>query len=70
MSDEGATGAFFFSRVDGVTIRDNTVQFPAGRNMPAVELRDVQHAVISGNHFDGAGRAIVADAQSADIHGP
>jgi hypothetical protein len=70
VTDEDSSGAFYFARVDGVTVRDNTVRFPAGKNMPAVELHDVHGAQVSGNHFDGAGRGILADSQSADVHGP
>jgi hypothetical protein len=70
VNDEGSSGAFYFALTDNVTLRGNTVQLPAGRNMPAVELHDVHHVDVSGNHFDGAGRAIITDAQSGDIHGP
>jgi hypothetical protein len=70
VTDEGATGALYFALTDNITIRDNTVRFPAGANMAAVELRNAHHVDVSGNHFDGAGRAILSDAQSGDIHGP
>ena len=70
VSDEGAVGAFFFGRADGITVRDNTVRFPAGHHMPAVELHAVHGATVTGNRFDGADRAIVADNLSSDIHGP
>ncbi len=67
ISDEGATGAFFFSYTTDVTIRANDVTFPAGKAMPAVELRNAHHVVVTGNRFVNAGRTVVASQGSTDI---
>jgi hypothetical protein len=65
--DEGASAAFFFAFSSDVTIRDNDVGFPNGKQMPAVELRNSHHVRVTGNRFTGAGRTIVASAGSTDV---
>lgn len=59
VQDEGSTGAFFVSRVRGVTIEGNTVTLPTGRAMPVVESRDSLDIVLEGNTFVNAGPEIV-----------
>jgi Right handed beta helix region len=66
VNDEDASGAFFFAFSTNVTIRDNDVTFPKGRNMPAVEIRNSHHVEVAGNHFRDAGRLIVASQGSSD----
>ena len=68
INDEGSTGAFVFAHATEVTISDNDVTFPSGKDMPAVELRDAHHVEITGNHFAGAGRTVIASDGSTDIH--
>ena len=67
INDEGATAAFFFAWSTNVTIRANDVTFPAGKAMPAVELRNAHHVVVTGNRFVNAGRTVVAGQGSTDI---
>jgi hypothetical protein len=65
--DEGSHGAFFFTRAENITIRNNTVSFEDG-DMPAVELRNSHHVNVSGNKFSGAGEALEATEGSSDYH--
>lgn len=67
INDEGATAAFFFAYSANVTIRANDVTFPVGKAMPAVELRNAHHVVVTGNRFLNAGRTVVASQGSTDI---
>jgi hypothetical protein len=64
--DEGAKGAFLFAHAQDVTIRNNVVSFVSG--MPAVELRDAHHVVVSGNQFRGAGELVLRRNGSTDVH--
>jgi len=57
--DEGSKGAFFLSRASGVLIRGNTVLFPVGKGIPAVENRDSENVVIENNTFTGAAGDLV-----------
>jgi hypothetical protein len=59
VNDESTKGAFFFAKVSGVTIKGNQVVFPAGRGIPAVEIRDSKGLDISGNMFQGAGKQLL-----------
>jgi hypothetical protein len=71
VNDESSTGAFFFTRVNGITIRDNGVIFPKGRRVPAVEIRDCMHLDVAGNSFRNAGRQILdTSADSPGSRGP
>ncbi len=65
--DEGSSGAFFFAHAANVTIENNTVTFPKGAAMPAVELRDSHHVMVTGNTFTNAGRTVLATAGSSDF---
>ena len=56
VNDESTVGAFFFAKVDGITIRDNVVRFPAGKQIPAVEVRDSKQLDVTGNNFIDAGK--------------
>ena len=58
--DEGSVGAFFFAHCTGLTIRDNKASFPAGKRIPAVELRASQAATIEGNTFTNAAPPITS----------
>jgi hypothetical protein len=66
VNDEDSTGAFFFASATDVTIRDNDVIFPKGRNMPVVEIRNSHHVDVTGNQFRDAGRVILASQGSSD----
>ena len=66
VNDEDSTGAFFFTLAGNVTVRDNTVRFPNGHHMPAVELRNAHHVLVQGNDFAGAGRTLIAGQGSTD----
>jgi len=68
INDENATGAFFFAFSTDVTIRDNDVTFPAGKAMPAVELRNAHHVSVTDNRFTNAGPTIIASQGSTDFH--
>ena len=57
--DEGSKGAFFLSRAADVTIRDNTATFPAGHDVPAVELQDTKNVQVQANTFKNAGPKII-----------
>ncbi len=59
VTDTGSKGGFFLSRVKGVAIQGNTVQFPAARKLPAVENRDALDVVVGINQFPGAGSALL-----------
>jgi hypothetical protein len=67
VTDEDAVGAFFFSWATNVTIHGNTVTFPAGKQMPAVEIRNSHHVSVTGNQFTNAGRTLVASQGSTDF---
>jgi hypothetical protein len=68
VNDEGSSGAFFFTHAQDVTIRQNTVVFPSGHRMPAIELRDSHDVVANDNQFEGAGTLVIASDGSADYH--
>ena len=59
VADEGSQGAFFLSRAKDVTIRDNRVVLPSGKNMPVVENRDSLDLTIEGNRFVNAGQELI-----------
>jgi hypothetical protein len=61
VNDEGSRGAFFLARCSDVTIRDNKAYFPAGHDVPAVELRRSKQVSINANKFKGAGQLVVGD---------
>jgi hypothetical protein len=67
VNDESSTGALFFTRVDGITIRHNRVMFPSGQNVPAIEIRDCIHLDVTGNSFRNAGQQLLDT--SADFPG-
>jgi hypothetical protein len=68
VTDEGAVGAFFFSYANTIEIRDNQIDLPRGRDMPAVELRSCSHVVVDGNRVRNAKRLVIADQASVDVH--
>jgi hypothetical protein len=68
VTDEAATGALFFAWATAVTIRDNAVSLPSGRQMPAVEIRNSHHVTVTGNQFTNAGRTLLASQGSTDFH--
>jgi Right handed beta helix region len=67
VTDEGAVGGFFFAHTDSIEIRDNRIDLPPGRDMPAVELRSCSHVVVDGNQVENAKRLVMADQASADV---
>jgi hypothetical protein len=67
VNDEGGSGALFFAYCDNVTIRDNVVLFPAGKSLPAVEVRNSHTVEVNGNQFTDAGRTVIASQGSTDV---
>jgi polygalacturonase len=67
VTDEGAVGAFFFNYTNTIEIRNNQIDLPQGRDMPAVELRSCSHVVVDGNRVKNAKRLVMADQASADV---
>jgi hypothetical protein len=67
VTDENATGAFFFRNARDVAIRDNDVQLQRARSITGVELQRVDGAAITGNQFRGASKPVDADAASRDV---
>jgi len=68
VTDEGAVGAFFFAYTDTIDIRNNQVDLPQSRVMPAVELRGCNHVVVDGNQIRNASRLVTANQESSDVH--
>jgi polygalacturonase len=68
VTDEGALGGFFLAHTDTIDIRDNQIDLPEGRDMPAVELRSCSHVVIADNRVSNAKRLVMADQSSTDVH--
>jgi hypothetical protein len=64
VTDARAKGAFLFSHVTGVTLRDNDVRLPAAAHLAGVELRTTDGVVLQANTFPGATRPVLADATS------
>jgi hypothetical protein len=56
VNDEKSTGAFFYAKVDGVTMHGNKVTFPKSGDVPFVETRDSKNLDISGNSLIHAGK--------------
>jgi hypothetical protein len=69
VNDESSKGAFFFAKVDGVTIKGNKVSFPTGRHIPAVEIRDSKHLDISGNSFRRASKQLLDTSPAYSAQG-
>ena len=57
--DSGSQGAFYFSRCTDVTVRSNIAEFPAGQNIPAVEIRNSQPVTVEDNVFANAGETLL-----------
>ncbi len=68
VGDQHSKGALFFAHAENITISANRVTFPAGHDMPAVELRDSHHAHVSGNTFTKAGPTMLATSGTSDYH--
>jgi hypothetical protein len=64
VQDEGSKGAFFLSRARDVTIRDNRVTLPEGRELPGVELRDAEDVSVDENTFVNGGQEILRTERS------
>jgi hypothetical protein len=57
--DSGSRGAFYFSRCTDVTVRANIAEFPAGQDIPAVEVRNSQQVTVEDNVFANAGQTVL-----------
>ncbi len=66
--DEHSSGAMFFGHAQDVTIQRNTVRFPKGTQMPAVEVRGSRRVRVNGNTFTGAAQNLLATQGSSDLH--
>jgi len=67
VTDEQATGAFFFANAADVSITDNQLTVPPERAMPAVELRATNDVVISRNRFAGTAKPLLSDSSSTGV---
>ncbi len=66
--DGSPRAAFEFHSATGVRVHDNTLTFPANRQMTAVALFSADTVGVTWNAFTGAADVLSADDQSHDFH--